>query len=91
MPWKTLGVLAPGLQTWRTFQPATPLAAGAAVFRIRPSAFEPGHKFKTYALVRFMATIDGVPTYTPTRRVYPRSEPIIMEAPIPREVRGSGV
>jgi hypothetical protein len=91
MPWLSLGVLAPGLLNWRTFRAAKPLAAGAAVFRVRPSAIEPGHKFKTYALVRFKAVIDGDLIYTPTRRIYPRSEPIVIEAPIPREVRGSGV
>ena len=84
-------MLSPGLLNWRTFRAAKPLASGAAVFRVRPSGLEPGHRFKTYALVRFKATIDGVPTYTATRRVYPRSEPVIIEAPIPREVRGSGV
>lgn len=91
MPWRSLGVLAPALKDWRTFRAATPLASGAAVFRVRPSGFEPGHKFKTYALVRFRARIEGLDTYTLTRRIYAYSEPIVMEAPIPREVRGAAV
>lgn len=91
MPWESLGTLAPKLAVWRTFSGATPLASGAAVFRVTPKNLGVGAIFKTYALVRFKTTQDGKTFVTRARRIYPRAESMVIEAEIPREVRGSGL
>jgi hypothetical protein len=91
MPWQSLGTVAPKLKVWRAYSGATPTAAGAAVFRVTPKNLGVGVIFKTYALVRFRTTQDGETFYTRARRVYPRDESLIIDAEIPREVRGSGL
>lgn len=91
MPWQPLGVVAPKLKEWRAFSGATPLAAGAAVFRVTCKNLGVGVIFKTYALVRFRTNQDGEVFYTQARRIYPRAESLVIEADIPREVRGTGL
>lgn len=90
MPWQSLGVVAPKLKEWRPFSGATPLAAGAAVFRVTCKNLGVGVIFKSYALVRFRTNQDGETFYTSARRIYPRVEALVIEADIPREVRGTG-
>ena len=91
MPWRSLGVIAPQSSGWRNFQAATPPAAGAAVFRVTPKNLSVGVIFRTYALVRFRSVQEGKEIVTRARRVYPRAESMVIEADIPREVRGAGV
>lgn len=89
--WRSLGVIAPSVSEWRTFQAATPLASGAAVFRVTPKNLSVGVIFRTYALVRFKSVQDGETIVTRARRIYPRPDSMVIEAEIPREVRGSGI
>ncbi|MEA5447326.1 hypothetical protein VB780_02015 [Leptolyngbya sp. CCNP1308] len=91
MPWQSLGTVAPKLKVWRAYSGATPTTAGEAVFRVTPKNLGVGVIFKTYALVRFRTTQDGETFYTRARRVYPRAESLVIDADIPREVRGSGL
>ncbi|MGG6241861.1 hypothetical protein ACQ4N7_24825 [Nodosilinea sp. AN01ver1] len=91
MPWQTLGTLAPKLKAWRSYTGATPNSTGAAVFRVTPKNLGVGVIFKSYALVRFRTTQDGLPVYTKARRIYPRAETLVIDAEIPRELRGGGV
>lgn len=91
MPWVSLGSVAPKLSVWRPYSAATPLASGAAVFRVTPKNLGVGAIFKTYALVRFKTVQDGETFVTRARRIYPRAESMVVEAEIPREVRGSGI
>lgn len=91
MPWESLGTIAPISGEWRTFQGASPPATGAAVFRVTPKSLGVGVIFKTYALVRFRSVQDGEEIVTRTQRVYPRAESMVIEADIPKELRGSEV
>lgn len=91
MPWVSLGSVAPKLAVWRAFSSAAPLASGAAVFRVTPKNLGVGAIFKTYALVRFKTVQDGDEFVTRARRIYPRAESMVIEAEIPREVRGTGL
>jgi hypothetical protein len=91
MPWENLGSLAPSVVQWRTYKGASPLASGAAVFRVTPKSLSPGVVFRTYALVRFRSVQNGKEIITPARKVYPRPGTMVIDADIPREVRGSGV
>ncbi|PZO33995.1 MAG: hypothetical protein DCF17_21095 [Shackletoniella antarctica] len=90
MPWLSLGSLAPKLNVWRAYSSASPLASGEAVFRVTPKNLGVGVIFKSYALVRFSTIQEGKTIVTPARRVYPRAETMVIEADIPREVRGGG-
>lgn len=91
MAWQSLGTVAPALKTWRAFGGVAPNSTGSAVFRVTPKNLGVGVIFKTYALVRFRTTQDGETFYTKARRVYPRNESLVIDAEIPREVRGSGL
>ncbi len=91
MTWESLGTIAPSVSEWRTFLGASPLASGSAVFRVMPKNLGVGVVFRTYALVRFRSVQDGEEIVTRARRVYPRPEPMVIEADIPRELRGEGV
>ncbi|MFQ4134763.1 hypothetical protein PGN35_000415 [Nodosilinea sp. PGN35] len=91
MPWRSLGAIQPRVSGWRDYRPATPPAAGAAVFRVSPKNLSVGVIFRTYALVRFRSVQEGREIVTRARRVYPRPEPMVIDAEIPREVRGTGV
>jgi hypothetical protein len=91
MSWQSLGTVAPKLGEWRAYAGATPLAAGAAVFRVTCKNLGVGVIFKSYALVRFRTNQDGEVFVTQARRIYPREEALVIDADIPREVRGSGL
>ncbi|WOD37374.1 hypothetical protein [Nodosilinea sp. E11] len=91
MPWQGLGVVAPKLKVWRAYSGAAPLAAGNAVFRVTCKNLGVGVIFKTYALVRFRTNQDGETFYTTAKRIYPRAESLVIQADIPREVRGTGI
>jgi hypothetical protein len=91
MTWQSLGTVAPSLTEWRAFDGVAPTAAGGAVFRATPKSLGVGVIFKTYALVRFRSTQDGETFYTPSKRVYPREESLLIDAEIPNEVRGEGL
>lgn len=91
MPWQSLGTVAPKLKVWRVYSGAAPISSGAALFRVTAKNLGVGVIFKSYALVRFRTTQDGETFYTRARRVYPRAESLVIDAEIPREVRGSGV
>lgn len=91
MSWQSLGTVAPKLGSWRAFAGATPLAAGAAVFRVTCKNLGVGVIFKSYALIRFRTNQDGEVFVTQARRIYPRAESLVIDADIPREVRGSGL
>lgn len=91
MPWQSLGTVAPKLKLWRTFSGVAPVSTGAAVFRVTVKNLGVGVIFKSYALIRFRTTQDGETFYTQARRVYPREESLVIDADIPREVRGSGL
>lgn len=90
MAWQSLGTVAPAVREWRSFSGAEPLQSGAAVFRVMPKNLGVGVIFRTYGLVRFRSVQDGEEIVTPARRVYPRPEPMILQADIPQELRGGG-
>lgn len=91
MSWQSLGTVAPSINEWRAFDGAVPTAVGAAVFRATPKDLGVGVIFKTYALVRFRSTQEGDTVFTPSKRVYPREESLIIEAEIPKALRGEGL
>lgn len=91
MSWQALGTVAPKLREWRSYAGATPLAAGAAVFRVTCLNLGVGVIFKSYALVRFRTNQGDENFVTQARRIYPRAEALVIDADIPREVRGTGV
>lgn len=85
MGWLNLGTRQLVLDQWVDFDPSV----NGETFRFTPTGLQGYTPFKTYALVRF-AWVEGTDiNYTQAKRIYPRDEAIIIDFPIPAEIKAS--
>lgn len=83
MPWISLGTETLRLNEWVFFTPSV----NGETFRFTAGNLLDFPTFKTYALVR-LSWVDGSTTcYTESKRIYPRPEPLVIDFPIPQDIK----
>jgi len=85
MPWLDLGTKSLVLNEWIYFDPSV----NGETFRFTPGNLQDYRFFKSYALVR-LSWVDGEDIlYTRAQRIYPRPESLVLDFPIPQDIKDS--
>lgn len=85
MGWLNLGVKTLVLNEWIYFEPSV----NGETFRFTPGNLQGYQFFKSYALVR-LSWLDGANVcYTKSQRVYPREGSLVLDFPIPQDIKDS--